>query len=324
MAQFEKFYIEISDYCGLNCTFCPSHSRKSVRGAMQKEVFESICRQIEGKTKRACFQILGDPLSVKNFEDYTQIAHSYHLKIDLVTTGLFLKERHFELLLQEPFVQVSFSLSAFLANPLLLHTSHLYRILSFCEACIHANSPIFINLRLHQNDILQKSRDFNMILESIRSFFGLSAYVLEQFLAGRDIRIKLAPKIFLNATRSFSWEQEDIKKVDTMRGGLDSHNQVEIESKDCKIFKDSKTQREEKNPRKPLCYGAIKQCGVLSNGELVPCCIDYKGKASFGNVKEQSIKNILESPSFKGFRHLLKEGIAPCDLCKNCGYKDIL
>lgn len=295
MAQFEKVYIEISDYCALSCGFCPSNTLDKRRGIMDLAFFESICAQFQHKTKRVCLHILGDPLSVKDFNSYVKISHSYGLKIDLVTTGLFLKERDFEILLHEPFVQISFSLSAFLANPQQLTMKHLRRILTLCERHIQKNANPFINLRFHQNDVKQGSEGFNVMIEAISAFFGISFFEIQHKLSAGN-RIRLARKILLNPTISFEWEQDCIKEK----------NIQHLPNK------------------KPLCYGTLKQCGVLSNGELVPCCIDYAGRASFGNVKERSVKEILESKAFVDFGTLLKNGVAPCEICCKCGYKMIL
>ena len=213
----------------------------------------------------------------------------------MVTTGLFLKERDFEILLHEPFVQISFSLSAFLANPQQLTMKHLRRILTLCERHIQKNANPFINLRFHQNDVKQGSEGFNVMIEAISAFFGISFFEIQHKLSAGN-RIRLARKILLNPTISFEWEQDCIKEK----------NIQHLPNK------------------KPLCYGTLKQCGVLSNGELVPCCIDYAGRASFGNVKERSVKEILESKAFVDFGTLLKNGVAPCEICCKCGYKMIL
>lgn len=131
--RFEKVYIELSDFCGLKCGFCPSVSRDKIlkRGVMELELFERICAQVVGKARRVCLHILGDPLAVENLLSYVEILKKYKLKVDLVSTGLFLKENMFAFLLQAPFMQVSFSLSAFLANTHALSDRHLHMILSF-------------------------------------------------------------------------------------------------------------------------------------------------------------------------------------------------
>lgn len=292
--KFEKVYIEISDYCGLKCGFCPSASMEQRRGIMDLELFENICQQIESRAKRVCLHILGDPLGVKDFISYVEILKKYHLQVELVTTGLFLQEWHFELLAQEPFVQVAFSLSAFLANKHLLKKRHLEQILKFCAFNLAKKSPIFVNLRLHSNDIAGQSVEFMELCGCVARFFGLDfAVFIESLKSGR---VRLGAKVFANPKLSFEWEQS---------GG----------------YKDNQASN---NSLQVFCYGAIKQFGILSNGEMVPCCIDYAGRASFGNVKMQSIEEILQSDGFKRFALELERGNAPCELCQKCGYRLIL
>ena len=289
--KFEKIYIEISDYCGLKCGFCPSASMEQRRGAMDLELFEKICYEIRSHTKRVCLHILGDPLGVKDFASYVEILKKYHLAVELVTTGLFLQEWHFELLTQKPFVQVAFSLSAFLANENLLKKRHLEQILKFCAFNLSQNSPIFVNLRLHSDDIFADSVEFRALCGSVARFFGLDSNVfMESLTKGR---VRLGAKVFVNPKTSFEWEQSDGAKT-------------------------------QKTNVKVFCYGAIKQFGILSNGNVVPCCIDYSGRASFGNVRELGIREILQSKKFVDFALALKCGKAPCELCEKCGYRLIL
>lgn len=72
------------------------------------------------------------------------------------------------------------------------------------------------------------------------------------------------------------------------------------------------------------CYGASKQIGILSDGRVVPCCIDYEGRSAFGYLQEGSLDGILNSQKFRDFAQSLRSGQAPCDLCKKCGYHLIL
>lgn len=284
LKTFKKVYIELSDYCGLRCHFCPQSLRKSQRGAMDLAIFERICAQLVGRSQRISLHILGDPLALKNIESYIEVVKHYRLKVDLVTTGLFLREKHFEMLLNAPFVQVAFSLSAFLANPQLLHLGHLERILGLCDENLKCNCPIFINLRIQTYDIKCHLPDLSEILESIATHFK------QPLPKSLTQRVKLARKTFLNPMRSFDW---------TNRHST-SH------------FAESNTSH--------ICYGASKQIGILSDGRLVPCCIDYEGKASFGSLVEQNLEEILQQQKFKDFFHQLLKGIPPCKLCRECAY----
>ena len=67
-----------------------------------------------------------------------------------------------------------------------------------------------------------------------------------------------------------------------------------------------------------FCKALHKQIGVLSDGSLVPCCMDHNGDIKLGNLFTQSLDEILDSPRAKamieGFRHHRATEL----LCRNC------
>lgn len=313
MKRFEKVYIEITDYCALRCAFCPNSQRiynsnplstpiatspNNMRGIMDIDLFKSLCAQLTGKTRRVCLHLLGDPLSVPNLANYITILKAYHLKVDLVTTGLFLRENDFSLLINPPFVQVSFSLSAFIANPMRLHNKHLENILSFCHYNVAHKSPIFINLRLHSNDFAANSPHLDTILHAISKHFKLS--YLESTRLKSTERVKLASKVFLVPTRSFEWSRKNSSPSESLDSTQDN------------VGKGLRSGR--------FCHGTHSQIGILSNGHVVPCCIDYEGAASFGSLRTQNLHEILTSNRFIEFRHKLAMGKPASTLCAQCGY----
>lgn len=73
-----------------------------------------------------------------------------------------------------------------------------------------------------------------------------------------------------------------------------------------------------KENREVFCKALIKQIGVLSDGNLVPCCLDHNGDVILGNLFHQSLEEILSSPRAKamieGFQHHKATEV----LCQNC------
>ena len=69
------------------------------------------------------------------------------------------------------------------------------------------------------------------------------------------------------------------------------------------------------------CLGMKTMCGILSDGSVVPCCLDTKADINLGNIFKTPMKDIVESKRCedmrKGFqnRHLTEE------LCKHCSYR---
>ena len=71
---------------------------------------------------------------------------------------------------------------------------------------------------------------------------------------------------------------------------------------------------------KVFCYGLRDQMGVLCDGTVVPCCLDHDGDLALGNLFEQSLEDILESPRAKAIYEGFRNKKAAEELCRKCGY----
>ena len=69
-----------------------------------------------------------------------------------------------------------------------------------------------------------------------------------------------------------------------------------------------------------FCHGLRDQIGVLCDGTVVPCCLDHEGDIALGNLFEQSMEEILESPRAKALYDGFSCRKATEDLCRRCGY----
>ena len=69
-----------------------------------------------------------------------------------------------------------------------------------------------------------------------------------------------------------------------------------------------------------FCYGLKDQFGILSDGTVVPCCLDSDGVINLGNIFKEDIGTILSSDRAKAIAAGFRCGKASEDLCKRCGY----
>ena len=69
-----------------------------------------------------------------------------------------------------------------------------------------------------------------------------------------------------------------------------------------------------------FCHGLRDHFGVLSDGTVVPCCLDHNGDIPLGNIHEQSVEEILNSPRAASMRHGFSCRKATEELCRKCGY----
>ncbi len=68
------------------------------------------------------------------------------------------------------------------------------------------------------------------------------------------------------------------------------------------------------------CYGLRDQIGVLSDGSVVPCCLDAEGRINLGNIFETDLDEILNSPRAKSLIESFEKRKITEVLCKHCGY----
>ncbi|EJB57469.1 molybdenum cofactor biosynthesis enzyme /related Fe-S oxidoreductase [Helicobacter pylori Hp H-30] len=276
---FKKIYIELSDICGLQCSFCPNP--KNIRGVMPLELFEKICKEAAPLTPIITFHVLGDPCKLKNLNHYLNAAKRFSLKVDLVTSGAYLRD--FETLLQDAIYQISISLDAGLDNHNKLNQHrYIQKILEFCRYKCEKNSEVFLNLRI-QDSTLEKHQ--NLIKPFLESFECVSLETLKS-----QGRARLFKKSFLNIQKTFKWPN------------LNAQNPLNQESKI------------------PYCYGLIKQIAILSNGVVVPCCMDTQAHINLGDLNHTPLKDVLNSQKAIAIKTHFLKGEALEFLCKNCSY----
>ncbi len=68
------------------------------------------------------------------------------------------------------------------------------------------------------------------------------------------------------------------------------------------------------------CYGLRDQVGVLSDGTVVPCCLDAEGAIALGNIFDKTLAEILESDRAKTLKRSFETKKITEKLCQRCGY----
>ena len=68
------------------------------------------------------------------------------------------------------------------------------------------------------------------------------------------------------------------------------------------------------------CYGLRDQVGVLSDGTVVPCCLDADGVIALGNIFHESIEDILAKPRAVALKRSFETRKIKEPLCLRCGF----
>ena len=80
------------------------------------------------------------------------------------------------------------------------------------------------------------------------------------------------------------------------------------------------TERAPYEQNEAFCHALRNQIGVLVDGTVVPCCLDSQGAINLGNLHEQSLTEILNSPRAQKLYHAFSHHQTSEKLCKTCGY----
>ena len=69
-----------------------------------------------------------------------------------------------------------------------------------------------------------------------------------------------------------------------------------------------------------FCYGLVDHFGILSDGTVIPCCLDREGVIALGNIFDEPIESILASKRASDIREGFSRRTAVEPLCKSCSY----
>jgi len=71
-----------------------------------------------------------------------------------------------------------------------------------------------------------------------------------------------------------------------------------------------------------FCYGLKTQVAVLSDGTVVPCCLDSEGIINLGNIFKTSFKDIINSKKSLKIIKDFNDNKCSEELCKHCSFKN--
>lgn len=270
--MYSRVYVEITNICNMNCSFCHGHSRAPRQ--MTEAEYARVLQQLTGKTEYIYHHLMGEPLVHPLLPRFIQMAKQAGFRPMLTTNGTLL-ERFGDSILIPGLHKVNISLHSFEGSSPADHEHYIRQVAAFADK---ANAQgILISLRLWNNGCDEGRNDT-----------ALSA--LQKHLPGqwtpntRGYRIR--DGLFLEWGERFAWPDKDAPD------GGDA------------LF----------------CHGLKDHFGILSDGTVVPCCLDSDGVIRLGNIFEEELAEILDSPRAKAMVTGFRCRKATEDLCRRCGY----
>ncbi|MGD9654303.1 MAG: radical SAM/SPASM domain-containing protein [Sulfuricurvum sp.] len=285
--KFSRAYVEITNICGLSCSFCPPKNQPTT--TMPLSLFKSITEQLRSYTDEIALHVMGDPMVLSNVKEYLDIAYDAGLKVMITTSGFYLDDLRREALFHPTLRQINISLNSFNKNSVSrTFEAYMEPILALCDEKLSGSNDFFINLRLWNLDEIYSESHFNeRLFELLEKHFSLEKGVISSQISGERQSIRLASKILLHFDRYFEWPN--------------LHNAVVGNG---------------------YCQGLSKQIAVLSDGRVVPCCLDGDGVMELGNLFETNLGKILTSERAVAIREGFARSVCTEELCQKCTYKE--
>ncbi len=196
--KFKKIYIEITNSCNFNCSFCFQTGR--AKAFMSPDDFRIICKKIKPFTSYIYLHVLGEPLLHPRFEEILQIAAENELNVNITTNGSLISRKK-DILLRNNVRQINISLhdaeENIAQNEL---NEYLNEIFEYAKL---AADNTYVNLRLW-NAGETNSNEFNQYCtDKIKQHFPSANTNLNE--SSKEKGIKLANHIFLQTAPRFEW-----------------------------------------------------------------------------------------------------------------------
>lgn len=289
--MIDRCYIEITNTCNLDCHFCPKHHRK--RRQLSEEEFDLLTDRVRGKVCFLYFHLMGEPLLHPLLPQFVTMAMEKGFKTVLTSNGTLL-HRAMALLDTLPH-KIQLSLHSHESNARGELSEYMDQVMRFSTQAAGKGTCMVLRL-WNQGGMDQENEEVMRLIEK---------YVPKPWKERPD-GFRLCDNLYLEFDRKFEWPGGGGKAASDDSDGKQEESDGKLEASPSK------------SKQEYFCKALIKQIGVLSDGSLVPCCLDHDGDVILGNLFHQSLEEILASPRaqalVEGFRH----HAATEPLCQSC------
>lgn len=198
--MLRKAYLEITNICNLNCSFCPGTKRE--RRFMQVEEFKILAGKLREHTEYLYFHLMGEPLLHPELEKLLEIAGELAFKVIITTNGTLLEKRGDSLINSAAVHKVNISLQSFEANEGGELAAYINSCAAFAQKASDAGKICVLRLWNHKG------------LESLN---GEIKSILESFFpvpwSKSRMSLSLKDKVWLEPGEKFDWPDMNVSEL---------------------------------------------------------------------------------------------------------------
>ena len=284
MKQFKKIYIEITNACNLRCSFCPPGKRKIQ--FMPLESFAKILDGIKPFTDYVYLHVKGEPFLHEKIGEILDICQEKGLKVNVTTNGTLINKVHEKIITKPALRQLNFSLHVYDDKSSGINKNeYMKNVLLFAKEALEKTNIIislrFWNIGPGGNQPEENRKKFELFEKEFKLPYKLE----EKIIPGKGL--KIAERLYLNTDYEFVWP--DINDENDTPAGS--------------------------------CRGLKDHVAILSDGTVVPCCLDAEGAINLGNIFRQNFGEIIAGERAKKISEGFSANKAVELLCRKCRFK---
>ena len=193
MKKIKKIYVEITNVCNLNCSFCSTVNRKKsfITLKQAETIYSQICRY----TEYIYLHVKGEPLLHPQIDQLIDLANKYNLKVNLTTNGTLLREK-IEKIANKPNLN-KINVSLHCENK---KRDYVEEILELRDKYLQNKTVILRLWTLNKKKLNKKSTE---IVKKIKSHYDLSPEIVEKIYS--ESNIKISDNLYIDKEDKFEW-----------------------------------------------------------------------------------------------------------------------
>jgi sulfatase maturation enzyme AslB (radical SAM superfamily) len=321
--------IELTNKCNFHCDFCPSDSQRRQLDFIDKNLIRQVYDEIAEKklVQQVSLHLMGEPTLHPQLQETLDYASARNIKTELVTNGSTLNAKMIPRILDSLYGLLVVSLQTptqdtfkhrgdtglswdrYIAGIRLLVREYLKRQAdgkpSQCTLVLRVmvtnNSKLPSAIIETWDDVGQVMHEWSRFVAAVEAELGMAPFR----------RNEISPKTFETMVQrnDINYSLQHDLSLCFWQGFTFANSMVNA---DCAL---------EPNPSANFCIHPFVDVGVLSNGDVTLCCLDYEGELAVGNVKDSTVEAILKGKPAKDLRAAMLGDHPLPSFCQKCQSK---
>ena len=264
------------------CNLSCSFCPKTKRPArtLNPAEFRQLAENIRPYTDYLYLHVLGEPLMHPELEMLLGICGELNFRVVITTNGTLLPAQETVLLSSPALYKINVSLHSFEANAPGDFRAYLSGCFSFAKKAGEAGKLVDLRLWNLDGETTRGQNAQNDVILETLASFFPRPWVQNTW------GFRLCDRVFVHYAEKFDWPDLALE-----------------ERSDC-----------------GTCRALKDQIAVLSDGTVVPCCLDHEGDIALGNLFSQNLPEILDDTPAKSLLSGFSARKLSHPLCRRCGY----